>query len=57
MPGRVAAQQLGREVAQRADDARLDQLDLAEEVLLAVLDLLGMRIAVAGRPALERRWR
>ena len=38
-PGRVAAQQLRREVAQRADDLRLDQLELAEQVLLAVLDL------------------
>ena len=52
-PGRVGAQELGREVSQRADDARLDELDLAQEVVLAVLDLLGVRIAVAGRAALQ----
>ena len=34
--GRVAAQQLRREVAERADHARLDQLELAEQVVLAV---------------------
>ena len=52
-PGRVAAQQLRREVAERADDPRLDQLELAEQVVLAVVDLLRQRVAVAGRPALE----
>jgi hypothetical protein len=52
--GRIRAQELGREVPQGADDARLDQLHLAQEVLVAVLDLLGMGIAVAGRAALQR---
>ena len=53
-PGRrVAAQQLGGEVAERAHDPRRDQLELAEQVLLAVLDLLRQRVAVAGRPALQ----
>ena len=51
--GRVAAQELRREVAQRADDARLDELDLAHEVLRAVLDLPRQRVAVAGRPAAQ----
>src|SRR5258705_6320163 len=46
-PGRIAREQLGREVAERADDLRLDQLDLAEQVGLAGLDLLGQRVAVA----------
>ena len=36
-----------------ADDARLDQLDLPEQVRLAGLDLVGLRVAVPGRPALE----
>ena len=31
-PGRVAAQQLRREVAERADHGRLDQLDLAQQI-------------------------
>src|SRR4051794_8830944 len=52
-PGRVAAQQLGREVAERADDLRLDQLDLAVEVRLAGRDLLGQGVAVARRPAAD----
>ena len=34
-------------------DLRPDQLDLAEEVALAGVDLLGLRVAVAGRAALE----
>jgi hypothetical protein len=46
-------EQLGREVAQRADDTRLDQIDLLEEVALAGIDLGRLRIAVARRPALE----
>ena len=53
MPVGVAAQQLRREVAERADHLRLDQLELAEQVVLAVVDLLRQRVAVAGRPALE----
>src|SRR5439155_5033081 len=31
-PGRAAGEELGGEVAERADDLRLDQLDLAEQV-------------------------
>ena len=54
---RVVAQQLRREVAERADDARLDQLELAEQVVLAGVDLARQRIAVAGRPALRGRSR
>src|SRR5205807_747605 len=46
--GRISAQELRREVAERADHVRLDQLDLAYEVLAAVLDLDRERIAVAG---------
>ena len=38
---------------ERADDPRLDQLELAEQVVLAVVDLLRQRIAVAGRPAFQ----
>src|SRR4051794_23442387 len=53
-PGRrVAAQELGREVAERADDARLHEVELRPQVLLAMLDLRGQRVAVARRPALE----
>jgi hypothetical protein len=52
-PGRLAAQQLRGEVAQRADHPRLDELDLAHQVVLAVVDLCGLRVAVAGRPALQ----
>ena len=52
-PGRLAREQLGREVAERRHDLRLDQLDLAEEVALAGLDLVRSRVAVARRPALE----
>ena len=42
-PVGLAGEQLGREVAERADHLRLDQLDLAEEVALAGVDLLGLR--------------
>src|SRR4051794_8652925 len=52
-PRRIRAQQLRREVPQRADDLRADELDLPEQVLLAVLDLHRRGIAVAGRAALE----
>src|SRR3954447_4752343 len=52
-PGRVAGQELGRKVAERADDLGLDQLDLAVQVGLAGLDLVGQRVAVAGRPAAD----
>src|SRR3954452_131199 len=51
--GRVAGQQLGGEVPERADDLRLDELDLAIEVRLAGLDLLRQRVAVAGRAAAD----
>ena len=53
IPSRLAGEQLRREVAERRDDLRPDQLDLPEEVALAGLDLLGLRVAVAGRAALE----
>ena len=52
-PGRLAREQLGREVAECRDDLRLDQRDLPEEVALAGLDLVGLGIAVARRPAFE----
>ena len=52
-PGRLAGEELRREVAERRDQLRLDQLDLPEEVRLAGLDLLRQRVAVAGRPALQ----
>jgi hypothetical protein len=52
-PRRVAAQELRREVPQRADHARLDQLHLAHRVVLAVLDLDRQWIAVAWRTAIE----
>src|SRR5205085_11062396 len=51
--GRLPGEELGREVAERRDDARLDQLDLPEEVALAGLDLLRLRVAVPGRAALD----
>ena len=50
-PGRVAGDLLRREVAERRDHPRLDQLDLALEIGPAGLDLLRLRIAVAGRSA------
>ena len=52
-PGRVAAQELGREVPQRAQHTRLDEVDLPPQVVLAGLDLGRVRVAVAGRTALE----
>ena len=52
-PGGLAGEELRREVAERRDQLRLDQLDLPEEVRLAGLDLLGLRVAVARRPALQ----
>ncbi len=52
-PERPTGQELRREVAERRDDRRLDQLDLLEEVALAGLDLVGLRVAVPGRPALQ----
>src|SRR5204862_8363323 len=50
-PGRLAGEELRREVPERRDDAGLDQLDLPEEVALAGLDLLWLRVAVPGRAA------
>src|SRR3954470_18965952 len=44
---------LRRVVAERRDHLRLDQLDLPHQVRHALLDLLGQRIAVPGRAALE----
>src|SRR5687767_1458200 len=51
--GRLAREKLGREIAERRDDHRLDELDLPEEMRLARRDLLGLRVPVAGRPAFE----
>src|SRR6476620_4780057 len=50
---RPPGEELGREVAERCDHFRLDQLDLAKEVRLARLDLVLLRVAVAGWAALE----
>ena len=52
-PGLLAAQLLGRVVAEGRYHFRPDQLDLAEQVRLAGLLLVRNRIAVAGRPALQ----
>ena len=52
-PGRLSRQQFRREVPERRDELRLDQLDLAEEVRLAGGDLVRLRVAVPGRAALE----
>ena len=52
-PGRLAREQLRGEVAERRDELRLDQLDLAEEVASQASISSGMRVAVAGRPALD----
>ena len=49
--GRLPGEELGGEVAERADDLRLDQPDLLSEVRLALGDLVGLRVAVAGRAA------
>src|SRR5207253_1232922 len=47
-------QELRREVAEGRHDLRLDQLDLAEEVAFAGLDLLGLWVAVPWRAAFQR---
>src|SRR5581483_5949975 len=52
-PERLARQELRREVAERDNDLRPDQLDLVEEMAFARLDLLRERIAVPRRPAFE----
>src|SRR3982751_224614 len=49
----LARKELRGEVAQRGDQLRLDELDLLEEVALAGLDLVGLRVAVPGRAALD----
>ena len=49
--GRTPGQQLGGEIAQRADDPRLDQADLLEQVGVARLDLDRRGVAIPGRPA------
>src|SRR5581483_1018053 len=48
-PERLARQELRREVAERDNDLRPDQLDLVEEMAFARLDLLRERIAVPRR--------
>ena len=52
VPG-SARSSLVEKLPERADDARLDQLELAEQVVLAGVDLARQRVAVAGRPALQ----
>ena len=52
-PVGLAGQELGREVAERRDHLRADQLDLLEEVRLAGLDLAGERVAVSRRTAFQ----
>src|SRR5204862_1469941 len=52
-PRAAAREQLGGEVAEGGDHARLDELHLTVEVRLAGLDLDRLGIAVAGRAALE----
>ena len=52
--GLVAAEQgLRGKAAQGADDAGLDDFDLALEIRLALLDLIGLGVSVIGRAALE----
>ena len=57
MPCGLAGEELGREVPERADDLRADELDLREEVALARLDLA--RAAGRGSRAggTSARWR
>jgi hypothetical protein len=52
-PGRVRGEELRREVAEGRDHARLDQIHLLLEPRPARVDLLRLRVAVAGRAALE----
>ena len=52
-PERLAGQKLGREVAERRDELRLNQLDLTEEMGLARGDLLGLRVTIIWRPAFQ----
>ena len=58
LPVHLADRVLGEEPAQREapkrdDQLRVDEFDLAQEVLAAGLDLFRQRVAVVGRPALE----
>src|SRR5687768_967076 len=46
-------QRLGGELAERHDHARLDDVDLPEQVGLTLLHFVGFRIAITGRPALD----
>ena len=50
-PGGLAGEQLRCEVSEGRDELRLDQLDLTEEVRLAGLDLVRLRIAIPWRTA------
>ena len=50
-------QRLRRERAERDDHLRLDRVDLLEQERLAGRDLVRLGIAIAGRPALDARWR
>ena len=51
--GRLAGQELRREVPERRDDTRLDQLDLPPEMALAGFDLVRQWIPVPRRAAFE----
>src|SRR5688572_16798079 len=46
-------QRLRREFTERHDHTRLDDVDLPEQIRLALLDFVGFRIAVPGRPAFD----
>ena len=52
---RTAGEELGREAAEGRDNSRPDEFELPVEVGLAGGRLLGQRVAVARRPALEHR--
>src|SRR5262245_48082808 len=52
-PRLLPREELGGEVAKRRDERWLDQLNLAEQVALAGLDLVRHRVAVPGRPAFQ----
>src|SRR5438552_7298599 len=52
-PCRTSREELRRKVAERRNDARLDQLELPPEVRLAGLDLLGHGIAITRRAAFD----
>ncbi len=52
-PGRIATQQLRREVPERTDHVGLNQLDLTVQILLAVVDLDRLWVTVTGGTALQ----